>query len=196
MKYAIIGTGNLGAALARQFVRSGIPVRLANSRGPDSFRSLTADLGDLVEACSLERALLADIIIFAVPFAANRALAQSTLIWYGKIVIDAMNAREQTPEELGGLQSTDAVAKLLPGAKVVKTFNQLPAVLLASDPAQNGGRRVMFLAGNDVAATQEVAALMANLGFAPINLGRIDEGGSLLRFRGQLVLQDLIKLDS
>ena len=107
-----------------------------------------------------------------------------------------MNFREPSLAPLGGLQSTDYVAASLPGARVVKTFNQLPAALLASEPAEGGGRRVMFVAGNHRDANIEVASLVASLGFAPVILGRISEGGNLLRFRGPLVLQNLIKLDA
>ena len=195
MTYAIIGSGNVGAALARQFARSGIAVRIANTRGPESIVDLAKELGNVVTATTLQEALDADFVIFAIPFAAHRALARARATWHGKIVIDATNAREATPEELGGLQSTDAVALLLPGAKVVKTFNQLPSELLASEPAQDGGRRVMFVAGNDDGANTAVATLVASLGFAPIVLGKIAEGGSLLRYRGPLVLQKLIKQD-
>ncbi|VEI19498.1 cyclohexadienyl dehydrogenase [Serratia plymuthica] len=189
MSYSIIGSGNVGTALARQFARSGIAVSIANTRGPESIIDLAQELGDVVTATTLNEALDADIVIFAVPFAAHQALAQARATWHGKIVIDAMNARE----ELGGLQSTDAVALLLPGAKVVKTFNQLPAALLASVPTQDGGRRVMFVAGNDEGANIAIAALIESLGFAPIILGKIAESGSLLRYRGPLVLQNLIK---
>lgn len=192
MTYSIIGSGNVGAALARQFARSGIHVRIANTRGPASIADLANELGEAVTATTLREALDADVVIFAVPFAAHRALAQARATWHGKIVVDAMNSRE----ELGALQSTDAVALLLPGAKVVKTFNQLPAALLASEPAQDGGRRVMFVAGNDDGANTAIATLVASLGFAPIVLGRNAQGGSLLRYRGPLVLQKLIKLSS
>lgn len=196
MTYAIIGSGNVGQALAHRFARSGIAVSLANTRGPDSNSDLARKLGPAVTAASLQDALSADVVIFAVPFAALAVIAQSIASWEGKTVIDAMNFREPSLAPLGGLQSSDFVAKSLPGAKVVKSFNQLPAALLASDPAESGGRRVMFVAGNHDEANSAVADLVASLGFAPVVLGKISEGGSLLRFRGPLVLQNLIKLGS
>jgi predicted dinucleotide-binding enzyme len=85
------------------------------------------------------------------------------------------------------------VALALPGAKVVKTFNQLPANLLGSDPSQDGGRRVMFVSSDDVGASTVISRLVEQLGFAPIELGKLNKGGALLRFRGPLVLQNLIK---
>ena len=194
MNYSIIGSGHAGKALALRFARSGVPVTIANSRGPESLVALALELGPAVIAGSLQDALAADIIILAVPFAAHQALARTIADWHGKIVIDAMNFREPSLAPLGGLQSSDFVARSLPGAKVVKTFNQLPAALLASDPHGSGGRRVMFVAGNYDDANSEVASLVGSLGFAAITLGRVDEGGNLLRFRGPLVLHNFIKL--
>lgn len=194
MTYAIIGTGNVGKALAQRFACSGIAVTIANSRGTDSITGLAQALGPTVTAATLQGALEADTVIFAVPFAALGAIARFRNNWRGKTVIDSMNFRETSLEPLDGLQSSDFLAKSLPGAKVVKTFNQLPAAVLATKPAEGGGRRVMFVAGNHDDANTEVSSLVASLGFAPIVLGRIAEGGRLLRYRGSLVLQNLIKL--
>jgi predicted dinucleotide-binding enzyme len=193
VNYAIIGSGNLGVALARQFARSRVRVRIANTRSSDSLAELAELLGDKVTPASLENALEADVLILAIPFHAYKNVASLKAHWGGRIVIDAMNARDITPEELGGLESTDLVASALPGARVVKTFNQLPAGLLAKVPAQDGGRRVMFISSNDDDASATVAHLVTKLGFAPVELGRIDEGGTLLRFRGPLVLQNLVE---
>ena len=194
MNYSIIGSGHVGKALAQRFARSCVTVTIANTRGPESLAALALELGPAVIAGSLQDALAADIIILAVPFAAHQEVARAIADWRGKIVIDAMNFREPSLAPLGGLQSSDFVARSLPGAKVVKTFNQLPAALLASDPHESGGRRVMFVAGNHDDANSEVASLVGSLGFAAITLGRIDEGGNLLRFRGPLVLHNFIEL--
>jgi hypothetical protein len=194
MTFAIIGSGHVGTALARQFARNNIAVMISNTRGPDSLTELVNELGPSVTAASLQDALEADTILLAVHFAAHAEIAKARKDWKGKTVIDVTNFRETDLTPLGGLQSSDFVAKGLPGAKVVKTFNQLPAALLASNPAEGGGRRVMFVAGNHDGANTEVSSLVASLGFAPIILGKIAEGGSLLRFRGPLVLKNLIEL--
>ena len=81
----------------------------------------------------------------------------------------------------------------MPGAKLVKAFNQLPmAVLLSPVPA--GGKRVIFISSDYADASAEVARLAEKLGFAPIELGKIAEGGRLIQARNALVFQDLIKL--
>lgn len=194
MTYSIIGSGNVGAALARQFARSGITVGIANSRGPDSIAALAAELGNNITAMSLPDALKADVLILAVPFRAHAAVARAAPDWTGKIVIDAMNTYGVTPEELKGQASSDVVAAAFPGATVVKTLNQLPAKLLAMNPAESGGRRVMFVSSNNDGASALVAKLVGDLGFAAIPLGKISEGGALLDRSGPLVLQNLIKL--
>lgn len=193
MIYSIIGSGNVGTALARQFARSGIAVGIANTRGADSIAPLVAELGDTITALSLQQALQADVVILAVPFRAHQAVAAAVADWSGKIVIDAMNTYGIAPEELQGQPSSQVVAAAFPGAALVKTFNQLPAKLLAADPAENGGRRVMFVASNDAAASTRISELVAALGFAPIALGKLHEGGALLGLGGPLVLQNLVK---
>jgi hypothetical protein len=89
------------------------------------------------------------------------------------------------------------ISQALPGAKLVKAFNHLPAEILAEDPNVNGNRRVLFLSGDDQSATSQVAALVERLGFAPVDLGKLAEGGLLIQARGNawapLIFQDLFK---
>jgi 8-hydroxy-5-deazaflavin:NADPH oxidoreductase len=98
---------------------------------------------------------------------------------------------------LGGLPSSSVIARALPGAQLVKAFNHLPAGVLAEDPAINGGRRVVFLSSDDESATATVAAMVEQLGYAPVNLGKIAEGGQLVQARNgiwaPLIFQDLFK---
>lgn len=193
MTYSIIGSGNVGTALARQFARSGITVGITNTRGPDSITSLTNEIGPEVVPLGLQEALEAEVVILAVPFRSHATVGKALSSWSGKVVVDAMNTYGVSPEELEGQASTDVVAAAFPGAKVVKTLNQLPAKLLAQDPAVNGGRRVMFLSSNDESAAVSMAKLVADLGFAPILLGKVNEGGMLIGMGGSLILQNLIK---
>jgi 8-hydroxy-5-deazaflavin:NADPH oxidoreductase len=193
MTYAIIGTGNVGKALARLFSRAGIHVLIANSRGPETIQALVAELGDMVTAKPVKEALEADIVLLAIPFVAVEKFASIHDDWSGKIVIDATNAYGVPPEVMAGRLSSDIVASAVPGASVVKAFNQLPAGLLARDPSQDGGRRVMFIASNDDKASAGVKALAEQFGFSPILLGRIDEGGRLLHIPGPLVLHNLVE---
>jgi Predicted dinucleotide-binding enzymes len=197
MTYSIIGSGSVGAALARQFARSDITVGIANRRGPDSIASLANDLGGKVVPQTLQEALKADVIILAVPFWAHHDVAKAAPTWQGKIVIDATNAYGVPLSDLDNLPSSAIVAKALPGAQLVKAFNHLPAGVLAQDPATAGGRRVIFVSGDDEGATTTVADLVEQLGYAPVSLGKIAEGGQLVQARDKswapLIFQDLFK---
>ncbi|WP_312014744.1 hypothetical protein [Bradyrhizobium sp. AUGA SZCCT0240] len=118
--------------------------------------------------------------------------------WSGRILIDANNPIEAPlfkPVDLHGRVSSELVADLVPGARVVKAFNHLRAEVLAADPRSGGGRRVLFYSGNDGAAKAEVAALIERIGFVGIDLGSLAVGGKLAQFPGgPLPNQDLIKI--
>ena len=197
MSYAIIGSGNIGSAVARHFARVGMDVAIANARGPDSLLALKKELGDNIKPQSLEAASKADVVILAIPYPAIADIARSLRAWTGKIVVDATNAIDFpsfTPTDLGGRPSTELVAQQLRGARLVKAFNTLPAAVLASNPRERAGRRVIFISGDDTEANSKVAALVDTLGFAPIALGRLAEGGLLQQFGGPLTIQNLLKI--
>ena len=149
MTYSIIGSENIGAALARQFSRAGVNVTIANTRGAHTLAPLVQELGGAMVAGTIKDAVQADIIFLALPFAAVETFGRTRDQWRGKIVIDATNAYHVPPGYLAGRLSSDVVAAALPGAAVVKAFNHLPAAVLARDPSQNGGRRVVFISSND-----------------------------------------------
>ncbi len=105
--------------------------------------------------------------------------------WQGKTIVDVSNTNSPV-EELGGESSSVVVAKAFSGAAFVKGFNHLPAAVLASDQSVNGGCRVVFLASDDKNAVVPVAALAEKLGFAPISLGLLNIGCSLVQARGEI----------
>lgn len=196
MTYAIIGSGAIGAALARQFARTNTPVKIANTRGPASLSALAAELGSAVQPVELSGAIEADALFLAVPYAAVGAVAAAHADWTGKIIIDATNAinfADFSPADLGGRLSSDMVAQAFRGAHLVKAFNTLPAAVLARDPGSADGKRTIFLSSNQDGAAAAVGRLIDALGFAPVNLGRIDEGGRLQHFGGPLMVHSLIK---
>jgi predicted dinucleotide-binding enzyme len=197
MTYSIIGSGNIGSAVARHFARKGINIAIANNRGPDSLAPLCKELGQCVVPQTLEAALRAGTVILAVPFSAVAAITRAESDWMGRIVIDATNAIDfpaYTPTDLGGRPSSEVIAEKLRGARLVKAFNTLPAAVLAADPIEGGRRRVLFISGNDAEANSEVASLADKFGFAPITLGKLAEGGLLQQYGGPLMIQNLVKL--
>jgi predicted dinucleotide-binding enzyme len=196
MSYAIVGFGKVGQALAHAFARNHIDVTVASRRPPEALAPLARANGPTVVARSLREALEADTIILAVPFEEHREVAKALPSWKGKTVIDTMNALVPL-EELDGLPSSAFAARAFTGARFVKGFNHLIAARLAADPIVEGGHRVVFLSSDDEDATASVAALARQLGFAPVNLGKLNEGGWLVHARGRvwgpLIFQDLFK---
>ncbi len=199
MSYAIIGFGKIGQALAKAFARRGIEVAVATTREPASFASTAAAIGPTIIPGTLADAVKADIIFLAVRFESLRNVAQALPDWREKIIIDVTNAYGVPPEHLGGLPSSLFVAQDFKEARLVKGFNHLVASVLDQDPRAHGGRRVVFLASDDEGAAVEVGALAERLGFAPIQLGRLSEGGLLVQARGnswgRLIFKDLVKFD-
>jgi 8-hydroxy-5-deazaflavin:NADPH oxidoreductase len=197
MNYAIIGFGAVGQALARAFARKGIEVAVASRRPPEALTPVVREIGRTIIPKSLQDALKAEIVILAIPFWQHREVAKAAASWHGKIVIDATNAFGVPLEELDGLPSSVVISRALAGASLVKAFNHLPAGTLAEDPNVNGGRRVVFLSSDDESATARAAALVEQLGFAPVGLGRLADGGALVQARGRtwapLIFQDLVK---
>ena len=120
-------------------------------------------------------------------------------LWAGRILIDATNPVVQPGfrlADLNGRTSTEVVASLSPGARVVKAANTLLSAVLAADPKQAGGRRVLFMSGDDVTAKEEAKGILENIGFATIDLGGLAIGGRLQQFPGgPLPALNLIKLD-
>jgi len=199
MSYAIIGFGNIGQALAKAFARSNIEVSVATSRDPESFASDAAAIGPGIIPTTLAEAVEADIVFLAVRFESHGDVAKALPTWTGKTIIDVTNAYGVSPQELGGQPSSKVVAQAFTGAGLVKGFNHLVASVLDQDPAVNGGRGVVFLASDDDGAAAEIGALAENLGFSPIQLGGLSEGGLLVQARGntwgRLIFKDLVKFD-
>jgi hypothetical protein len=198
MNYSIIGSGNIGTALARLFAGKNIKVAIANSRGPETLASLTKKLGPSVIPQSVQDAYKAGVIFLAVPFPAHKEVAKQFKTWKGKVVVDVTNALDVAPKDLGGRLSSEIVSKAFVGARLVKAFNHLPAAQLGTNPTLKGKRQVVFVSSNDADASATVAKVATRLGFAPIELGRLDEGGvplhSLDGKPGGLLFQNVEKL--
>ena len=198
MRIGIIGAGNIGLAVAKTLSRAGIAATIANSRGPDSLKEAVAALGPTIKAGTREQAAAADIVLIAVNWSKLPAAVAGLPAWDGRIVIDANNPIEAPlfkPVDLHGRISSEVVAELVNGARLVKAFNHLRADVLSSDPRADGGRRVLFYSGDDSVAKADVGALIDRLGFAGIDLGPLALGGRLAQFPGgPLPNQNLVKI--
>ena len=199
MSYAIIGSGKVGQALATAFARKGLEVAIASRRSAEALAPIAKAIGPTINPKSLKDAVQAEIVLLAVPFGTQKDIAKAAESWQGKIVIDVTNAYGVAPEELGNLPSSVVISQAFPGAKLVKAFNSLPAEVLAEDPNVKGGRRVVLLSSDDEGAATRIATLVEQLGFAPVQLGKLAEGGLLIQARGktwaQLIFQDFVKFE-
>ena len=200
ISYAIIGFGKIGQALAKAFARKGIEVSVATTRDPKSFASDAAAIGSTIIPKTLAEAVKADILFLAVRFESHKEVAKALPSWKGKTIVDVTNAYGVPPEQLGGQPSSaKVVAEAFTDGRLVKGFNHLGAAILERDPAVHGGRRVVFLASDDEDAAAEIGELAKHLGFSPIALGGLSEGGLLVQARGnrwgQLIFKDLVKFD-
>jgi 8-hydroxy-5-deazaflavin:NADPH oxidoreductase len=187
----IIGAGRIGQAMAQTALRAGRLVVIANSRGPQSLTSLVQELGDGVTAGTVKDAAAADIVVLAVMWP-DVPQAVEGLEWEGRIVIDPTN--DFDPSDLDGRTSSEVVADLVTPAPVVKAANTLGAAVLASDPHEAGGQRVIFLSGDDADAKSEVVALFADAGFFVVDLGGLREGGQMQQVGAPLAGHNLIRL--
>lgn len=199
MSIGIIGAGNIGQAFARTLARAGVKATIANSRGPDSLTDLVSLLGPSISAGTREQAASADIVLIAVNWTKLPSALAGLPEWGNRVVVDANNSIEAPlfkPVDLRGRPSTEIVAEMVPGARVVKAFNHLRAEVLAGDPQAEGGRRVLFYSGDDATAKSEIGALIEQLGFFGLDLGALAIGARLAQFPGgPLAVHNLVKFD-
>ena len=187
----IIGAGRIGKAIAQIANRAGRPVVISNSRGPASLVSVVEELGGGVTAGTVTEAAAADIVVVAVMWP-DVAGAVEGLEWNGRIVIDPTN--DFDPSDLDGRTSSEVVADLVAPARVVKIANTLGAGILASDPQEADGQRVLFLSGDDADAKAPVRGLFEDAGFSVVDLGSLHDGGQMQQFGGPLAGLNLIRL--
>lgn len=175
MRIAIIGTGNVGGALAQGLAGKGHDLVLG-ARRPDApeVAALAAATG-ATAALPDAAAAAADLVILALPWSGAEAAVRGLGDLSGRIVIDCMNPLGMTADGLGltmghTTSGGETVAGWLPGARVVKTLNQVGAELMARND-HLPLRPVMFMAGDDPAAKAAVAGVLRDLGFAPQDAG-------------------------
>lgn len=159
MRIGIVGTGNIGGTLARLLVHADHEVVLANSRGPQAVAGLVAELrGRATASTAAGAAEAGDVVIIAVPFPRLGGLPAPSFA--GKIVVDANNDWTGPGPDPSAASSSEVVAAMLAGAKVVKAFNTVEFVQLREEgtPAGTPGRRAIAIAGDDRDAKPQLPA--------------------------------------
>ncbi|MBW8837617.1 MAG: NAD(P)-binding domain-containing protein [Burkholderia sp.] len=185
MVVGILGAGRMGRTLARLLVDAGHDVRLANSRAPETLAELVAELGPRATAVDAsEVASGTDVVILATRWEQLEAATGAVPSWDGVVAVDTTNPRfGPGPDDVydtGALSSSEVVARLVPGARLVKAFNHQPIPALAAELGREPTERnALFLAGDDAGAKALVAALVRSIGGAPVDTGGLRDGGAL-----------------
>jgi NADPH-dependent F420 reductase len=181
MDIAIIGTGNVGRALATSLTRAGHHVTLA-ARDETKTREVAQELGADAAAGPREAVPASDAVILAVPFAAATEVAQEIApVAAGKVVIDVTNPLNADYSGLAtapGTSAAETVAEQLPEAHVVKAFNTLFASIQA-DPTRHGVTVDGLYATDDAQAAGTVAEVIESMGLRPVNAGGLKRAREL-----------------
>jgi hypothetical protein len=187
MRIGFIGAGTVAQAIAAHATLAGHQVVLSNSRGPETLRDVALGLG--VSAGTPREAATADLVVLAVPWPLVRPALAQVPDWSGRILIDATNQfadGKGIPADLGDETGSEVVARHAPGASVVKAFNTLYGSELAADPRRTGGRMLLFYSGDHAYANQLLDDFAASVGFAPVLIGGLRDGGRLMQIGGPL----------
>jgi predicted dinucleotide-binding enzyme len=183
----IIGSGNIGGAIARALTTAGHRVVIANSRGPVSLTALVDELGSLATAGTVEQAAQAgDLVIVTIPLKAVESIPSDLL--NGRVVIDTNNyypTRDGQIAELDDetLTTAEYVARHFAGSTVVKAFNHIPApeIIGHAQSAHTANRRALTVHGDDAAAVERVGTLIDEIGFDALAAGSLAESWRIQR---------------
>ena len=189
MKFGMIGAGTVSRAIAAHAIRAGHDVVFSNSRGPETLGDLVDDFGPHASAGTVAEAGAADFVVLTVNWDRVREAARSLPDREGRILIDATNQWAVPPPdfvvdrlEIGG---SELVASLIPGARVIKAFDNMYAPKIADDPITDSGRRILFYAGDDQDSKELFRSVVDGFGFAPVDLGPL-QMGRLMQVDGPL----------
>jgi len=182
MRIGIVGAGRIGHALAVRFVDVGHEVMLSNSRGPDTLVDVIASIGPGARAGTVaDAARFGEFVAIAIPLPAIRYLPPDPFA--DKIVLDANNyypePGRRVPElDADEITSSELLASLLPGARVVKAFNTIYFWRLLDDsrpdlPAED--RLAVPISGDDANAKRRVLDLIDEIGFTGMDAGTLAE---------------------
>jgi predicted dinucleotide-binding enzyme len=175
----IIGSGNIGSAVARLAVAADIDVVIANSRGPQSLAALVEELGPRATAGTVEQAARAgEATLLSIPLAAYSSVPAELL--RGRTVLDTGNYypfRDGRIAELDAekVTTTELAQQVLSGALLVKVINNIMAhhIPLLARPAGAPDRSALPIAGDDPGAKARAAQLIERLGFDTVDAGTL-----------------------
>jgi 8-hydroxy-5-deazaflavin:NADPH oxidoreductase len=182
MEIGTVGAGASAQAFAKRAVKAGHKVKLSNDRRPDSLREIVNQLGPGEVAVPKEVAASCELILLAVAWDNVPGTLASLPRWKNQILIDGTNpfhgkAGKFTPADVGNLSTSQLVAALAPGARVVKACNHMIVPNLEAEPVVNGARRVAFVSADNNEAKKRVKILHKELGHSVVDLENLRDGG-------------------
>lgn len=174
MRIAIIGTGNMGTGLGRQFAAAGHEV-VVGSRDAGRAKQKAAEIGATGSGTYEEVVRDADAVLLAVNWWDVDGVLPRLGDLDGKILIDCTNPYTDNTyskhADLGGKAAAQVIQERLPGARVVKGWNHVFADIVNSTPDFGGVAASVFLASDDDEAKEAVAALARDAGYDPVDAG-------------------------
>lgn len=177
MRIAVLGSGNMGAALGRRFAAAGHAVTFSYSRDPAKLERLARQSGPRARAASVAEAVRdANVLLLAVHWSRVPHVLRGAGSVRGKVLIDCTNPMTLADDALAvGHRASggELVARRARGARVVKAFNTVPAELLRAGPGVLPEQPAVCYCGDDAAAKRVVARLIRQIGFAPVDCGAL-----------------------
>jgi len=183
MKIGFIGSGNIGGAIGELLAKAGHEV-FFSSRNPDNLKPLVARVGPRARAGTPKEAIaFGDVVFLGVPYSSMPQIGQDyARDLKGKIVLDAgnPNVRRDGPiaEPAVAKGAGIATAEHLPGARIVRAFNQLNFKVFLSEAHRAGDRVAVPLASDDSEALAVASRLVTDAGFEPVVVGKLADGKS------------------
>jgi 8-hydroxy-5-deazaflavin:NADPH oxidoreductase len=203
MKIGFLGAGNVTGTIGRHLIAAGHTIVVSNSRGPATLADFVADLGPGAIAGTREQAAECDVVILATKWR-QVPEALKGIDWRGRILVDATNAhsdaipdislagvtRSRAALKLTGRRSSELVAEMAPGARIVKSISNMPMAWI-QDFSPTKPHTVIFTSGDDIEAKQLVIELINSTGLVAIDLGPLAIGGAMNDVGGPLSGLDL-----
>jgi predicted dinucleotide-binding enzyme len=189
MRVGFIGAGTLTRTFGRHLINANHQIVASNSRGPETLAGLVAELGPGATAGSKMPAAECDVVILATNWA-NVPEALENIDWHGRILIDATNAHmgpkpdispvgvNRSMAALSGRNSSEMVAEMAVGARLVKSISNMPMAWIQDFSSQKP-KTVIFASGDDSEAKKTVIDLIDSIGFSAIDLGSLAVGGAM-----------------
>lgn len=198
MEIGTVGAGAFAQAFAKKALKAGHQIKLSNSDGPGSLKETVKLLGPGAVAVTREEAVRCEMVLLAVPWDNITETLVSLPAWKNQILIDGTNpfhgkAGNFTPADVGNLSTSQLVAALAPGARVVKALNTMTVPVLEADPTVNGAKRVAFVCADDDGAKKQVQGLLESFGYSVIDLGNLRDGGLIQQAGGPLAGRSLLE---